>query len=539
MLGDKSPRVRFFAAIALGKLGRADAAGPLLTMLRASADKDPYLRHAGVMGLTGSGKSAAWKTAERDRSAAVRMAILLAMRRLEDPEIARFLNDVDPRLVLEAARAINDVPIGPALSSLARLRLTSTANLPLNRRVLNANFRLGGPEHAAAVAEAAARSDLPEAARVMALEMLGEWASPSGRDRVVGLWRPIAPRSGKPAADALRPRLTALVATAPEAVMTAAVAAIAKTGVKEAGAPLAALAADGKKPDKTRAEALKTLDLLADPRCGETARRALLLPGDRSRTEAMRLLAKADPTAAIAHLRDRLAHGATGEQQGALAVLGAMPGQAPCRELSRWLDRLLVGQVPPEIELDLIEAASRRVEPECRQKLEKYQSSKPKGDSMAAYREVLSGGDALRGMSVFANKAEVECLRCHKLKSASGESIGGEVGPELSSVGARQNRPYLLESIVSPDKQIAQGFESIVVATSDGKVQTGVFRGEDDKEVRLITAEGKLIAIPKGAIEDRKRGPTAMPSDLAKKLSKTELRDLIEFLASLKTPGKP
>ena len=221
-------------------------------------------------------------------------------------------------------------------------------------------------------------------------------------------------------------------------------------------------------------------------------------------------------------------------------MLGAMPDQAACRELSSWLDRLLVGQVPAEIQLDLIEAASRRTEPEFRQKLEKYQSSKPRGDSMAAYREVLSGGDALRGMSVFANKAEVECLRCHKLKSPGGESIGGEVGPELSSVGARQNRPYLLESIVSPDKQIAQGFESIVVATSDGKVQTGVFRGEDDKELRLITAEGKLITIPKDAIEDRKRGPTAMPNDLAKKLSKTELRDLIEFLASLKTPpGKP
>ena len=73
------------------------------------------------------------------------------------------------------------------------------------------------------------------------------------------------------------------------------------------------------------------------------------------------------------------------------------------------------------------------------------------------------------------------------------------------------------------------------MATSDGKVHTGVFRGEDDKEVRLITAEGKPIAVAKDTIEERKRGPSAMPNDLVKKLSKTELRDLIEFLASLKT----
>src|SRR5207237_7402101 len=114
-LEDASPRVRFFAAIALGKLGRAAAMGPLLAMLRAQAEKDPYLRHAGVMGLVGSGDAAAWKRAASDESAAVRMGILLALRRLGDPEVVRFLNDSDPRLVLEAARAINDVPIVVAM----------------------------------------------------------------------------------------------------------------------------------------------------------------------------------------------------------------------------------------------------------------------------------------------------------------------------------------------------------------------------------------------------------------------------------------
>ena len=34
-----------------------------------------------------------------------------------------------------------------------------------------------------------------------------------------------------------------------------------------------------------------------------------------------------------------------------------------------------------------------------------------------------------------------------------------------------------------------------------------MLRGEDDKEVRLITAEGKPIVVPKDSIEERKRGP--------------------------------
>ena len=204
----------------------------------------------------------------------------------------------------------------------------------------------------------------------------------------------------------------------------------------------------------------------------------------------------------------------------------------------RRLDQLVAGKVPPEIQLDLIEAAAARPEPEIRKKLQQYESSKPKGDPLAPYREVLSGGNALRGRSIFTDKTATECLRCHKARTWNGEIPGGEVGPELSGIGARQNRTYLLESIVDPNKQIAQGFESVVLATSDGKVITGVLRGEDDKEVRLITAEGQPVTVAKGSIEERKRGPSAMPADLVQKLSKTELRDLVEFLASLRTPPR-
>ena len=127
-------------------------------------------------------------------SPSARMGVLLAMRRLGDPEIARFLKDADPRLVLEAARAINDVPIDGAMPALADVPMSSDAPVPMLRRVLNAHLRRGHAEDAVALAEAAGRADLPAAVRVQALEMLGHWASPPGRDAVMGLWRPIAPR---------------------------------------------------------------------------------------------------------------------------------------------------------------------------------------------------------------------------------------------------------------------------------------------------------------------------------------------------------
>ena len=100
-------------------------------MIRGNDDNDPYLRHAGVVGLVGSGKTEAWSRAARDESPKVRMAILLAMRRREDPEIAHFLSDADPLIVVEAARAIHDVPIPDALPSLAKLAVAPSVPVPL------------------------------------------------------------------------------------------------------------------------------------------------------------------------------------------------------------------------------------------------------------------------------------------------------------------------------------------------------------------------------------------------------------------------
>jgi quinoprotein glucose dehydrogenase len=87
---------------------------------------------------------------------------------------------------------------------------------------------------------------------------------------------------------------------------------------------------------------------------------------------------------------------------------------------------------------------------------------------------------------------------------------------------------------VLPSKAIAKGFDTAVIATDDGKVLNGIVKHEDDKELRLMTPEGKLLTIPKETIEQRTVGKSAMPEDLTKHVTKLELRDLVEFLASLK-----
>ena len=341
-------------------------------------------------------------------------------------------------------------------------------------------------------------------------------------------------RSAQPAAQALQPKLKALFADKSGTIRQAAIRAASALEMKEAGPQLIAIVVDKNTFDGTRAEALKGLGRIRAPERLELARKALESDGSRSHVEALRILVEADAVAAREAVDKLLEKGTPFERQGTFSILADSPDSSADQALLPWLDRLIAGQVPPEIQLDLIEAAGRRPSHEVHAKLAKYEATKPKNDPLSAYRETLVGGNAGRGRQVFLTKAEVSCLRCHKYTMFGGAPTGGEVGPDLTGVGSRQTREYLLESIVSPDQKIAQGFESVVLATSDGKVVTGVLRGEDAKEIRLMTAEGLPITVPKSEVEDRKRGPSAMPADLVTKLSKTEIRDLIEFLARLK-----
>ncbi|HEY0551221.1 MAG TPA: HEAT repeat domain-containing protein, partial [Verrucomicrobiae bacterium] len=223
LLTDDNARVRFFAAQALSKFGDMETLNQIVAMLRANEDRDVYLRHAGVMALTGilrrvapapnvpflsrdpgsieaTRVQKAFNELMTDPSPAVRMAVLLTLRHIESPDIAQFLQDAEPLLVAEAARAINDLPIPAALPRLAALisdgdKLgafpAGDEKMPgprdgLIRRVMNANFRLGHTNNAAALAAFATTSPVRDSLRAEAITMLGEWAEPSGRDGISG-----------------------------------------------------------------------------------------------------------------------------------------------------------------------------------------------------------------------------------------------------------------------------------------------------------------------------------------------------------------
>ena len=532
LLRDESPRVRMFAALGLGRLRMAGHRGALVAMLRADG-RDPVLRHAAVIGLAGSEGVDGLLESAADESAPARMGVLLALRRLGRPEVARFLDDKDPAIVVEAARAINDAPIERAMPALAA-KLATGHPEPLLRRAINANLHVGGPEAAARLADFAAAKDAPESTRVEALDVLAFWPNPPGRDRILGTWRPVAAHPAEEAAAALRRVLPGVLASAPDPVRIAAARAAGQRGIKEAGPALLGLVTDAGRSGDARATAIRALEALADPGLAEAVKAAVAASDPKVRVEGQRLLAKLDPADAVRVLEASLASGSLAERQGALTILGELKRPEADAILAGRLDDLLAGKAPAEVQLELVESARKRSDATVKEKLARYDSSRRSDDPVARYREALAGGDAERGRKVFTAKAEVECVRCHRVRQATGEGVGGDVGPDLTDVGKRVARDYILESIVAPNRKIAKGFETTILALADGRTVAGIVKADDGKTLRLQPPQGPAIDVAVADIEDRKTGLSGMPEDLVKNLSRAEVRDLVEFLAGLK-----
>ena len=190
LLADGAPRARFFAAEALGRLAHAPAIPALVQMLVGNDDRDAVLRHAGSLALARIGDAAQVAALSRHSSRAVRIAAIVALRRMRHPDVARFLEDADERVVTEAVRAINDDgAIEAARPALARLledrRFTGE---PLLRRAINANLQLGTSEALTRLTAFAADASRPADMRAEAAAGLAVWSSPSAFDRVDGAY---------------------------------------------------------------------------------------------------------------------------------------------------------------------------------------------------------------------------------------------------------------------------------------------------------------------------------------------------------------
>ena len=529
LLRDASPRVRFFAAEALGRDAYRPAFQPIVEMLAANNEQDVYLRHAGALALSRIGPADAIAGLSTNPNRAVRIAAVVALRRLKDAGVARFLADQDEYIVTEAARAINDDGgIEGALPQLAAALESKVTNEPFVRRAINANLRVGSADAARRVATYAGGSAGNDEMRAEAISVLGVWPKPSVLDRVDGTALGPMERDSAVARAALATLIQPIFASGSTALQVALAEAVGKLRVVEAGPTLLAKLQSAPATE-IRIAALRALVAMRHERVAEAVRGALQ---DKESTLRMAALTAIPglhlPEATTTELLSSvIGKGSIAEQQTALQAMGQVPGASGREAMSRLVEQLEQGKLAPEIQLDVADAARASKDPALIARLDKL-ANRPGAKPVEVYADALRGGDARRGARVVFQAPAAQCTRCHSFGGP-----GANVGPNLSGVASRLQREQLLEALVDPSARISPGFGPVQLTLKNGKKLFGTLKEETPTHVVVDAGGDQRVA--KSDIAQRVNGPSAMPP-MGTLLTHREIRDVVEYLSTLKAP---
>ncbi len=543
-------RILAAGAIAAGQLHTQGITDAIREALKTNANEDPIVRHACIMALAGQADAKSISALSNDASEAVRLAAVVALRRMEASEIALFLQDSSGRVALEAARAINDVvALHGGLPELAKSLSRNTSDPAFVSRALNANFRLGTPENADAVAVFAADSTRSKAMRLEALDMLKNWSEPNPLDRVMNRYSPLPSRDLTVVSVAFAKIVEGLLKQVDlDSSIRAKTLEVGSALDNKSIIPaLALLMADKNAPGKDRSSAIRWLVKLDSDKAASMLADLSTDASPEVRVEAIKQLVAVAPEQSIVALSKQTLSKVMFERQSAWDTLATIKSPTATKVIRDGVDRWLAGNFPLDTLLNLREAAEGRVDADLMKqltsKLESYRpvaSDKPTSDKAVKFEssstitkqfmDAMVGGNVANGKDLFLNRSQLSCVRCHRVGDK-----GGEVGPVLSGIAISKNKEYLLEAIVDPNATIAQGFETMIVQTDAGQIISGIVKAQDDDKLTLITATNEVVVIEQDSIEGVKKGQSSMPVDLMKYMSRRELRDLIAYLTSLKS----
>ena len=118
------------------------------------------------------------------------------------------------------------------------------------------------------------------------------------------------------------------------------------------------------------------------------------------------------------------------------------------------------------------------------------------------------------------------CQQCHRLFDA-----GGDVGPDLTG-SDRANPDYILENVLDPSATVAREYTLTNVATTDGRLVSGIIRDQNDRSLTIQTANERIV-LPREDVEEVKPSTVSMmPEGQLERLTPQEIRDLFAYLAA-------
>ena len=512
-LGHESARVQFFSAISLGKHEVREAGPELIEFLATGGSRDPYLRHAAMMGVKGALSPAELAGLHSHENRTVRLGAIVALRNLKSPEITAFLKDKDELILLEAARAIHDdlsIPEAlPALSEL--LSRPGLKNEPLIRRVINAAFRVGTYPALLQLESYLKRNEGSSKMKRTALASILWWSQPPVLDAVEGRYRKHAPRDTKPVNEALS-RLKPIIMEDNE------LREVLLNGVSVRGEASWLEGTSehfGKLAPPLQMKVLEGLARINSPDLRKFVEAALSSSDPKVREKARDYAAQAGVPMLELLLGILAKEGFSGKGK-AIKQLAEEKDPRAQQKFASLVEQYRQGKAAPEWKLEL------------------WQAARAKGIELPETPDRLEyGGNAQRGREIVSNHAAAQCIRCHKIGKEGGKpSTEITIGPELTTIGKLRDRKHLVASLLTPSSDISDGFGVVVLKTTEGEEVSGILTKKTDLFWSITLADGKKRNFRPAEISSHILTSTMPP--MGALLKPEEVRDVVEFLASLK-----
>jgi putative heme-binding domain-containing protein len=133
-------------------------------------------------------------------------------------------------------------------------------------------------------------------------------------------------------------------------------------------------------------------------------------------------------------------------------------------------------------------------------------------------------GDVSKGEAIFRTKGR--CRECHML-----------LGPDLSNVGARRSLNALRAALTSERPNTVDGYKSARVVTAEGKVLNGIVKNENNFSVQFLDSTGVLHLFGREELREiAYEEHSLMPGAYDRRLTATEMQDLLAFLSRMARP---
>ena len=135
-------------------------------------------------------------------------------------------------------------------------------------------------------------------------------------------------------------------------------------------------------------------------------------------------------------------------------------------------------------------------------------------------------GDAGEGKQIFTRQS---CIACHSILPDEPQK-----GPYLGSVGNLFNREQLIQHIIDPAAEVAQGFQTYQFKLKDGTLASGFVTARDDNTITLRNLAGLSQTIQASAVEKEEvLDVSMMPAGLVDSLTLRQFASLIDYLQTL------